>query len=134
MSAPEYRLEITAANEDVDVLGHISNLVFVRWILEVATAHSDARDWDHAAYLRLGAVWVVRKHEVEYLRSVYGGERIALVTWVDSWKNASCVRKTSIRRVEDDVEVARGSTLWAMVNAETGRPMRIDAGLRKSFV
>ena len=133
MESPEYCLEITAADNDIDELGHVSNLVFLRWVLDAARAHSNAVGFDHAAYVGLGAVFVVRKHEIEYLRPVYGGEKIALVTWVEAWRAASSVRNTSIRRIADGVEVARASTLWALVAFDGGRPRRIPEAVRAAF-
>jgi acyl-CoA thioester hydrolase len=132
VESPEYRQDIVAAREDEDEVGHVSNIVYLRWVLEVARAHSDAVGWDHAAYVRLGSVWVVRKHELEYLRPVRAGDAVALVTWVDSWRGASSVRKTSIRSPEG-VELARASTLWAFVSLGDGRPLRIPEHLKRDF-
>ena len=67
----------------------MSNLVYLRWILEVALAHSDAVGWDNAAYRRLGAIWVVRRHEVDYLSSVMPEQRVAVTTWVEAVKGVS---------------------------------------------
>ena len=55
-----FTMPITATEADIDELGHVSNLVYVRWVLEVATAHSRARGWDYPDYRTLGAVFVVR--------------------------------------------------------------------------
>lgn len=131
MESPPYQLDIVADRADVDELGHISNLVFLRWVLDAATAHSFAAGWNHEAYRKLGAVWVVRRHELEYLRPVYAEDAVALVTWVDTWRGASSIRKTSIRA--GGVEVARGSTLWAFVGLESGRPTRIPDDLKRDF-
>ena len=133
MESPEYRLEIAAAADDIDELGHVSNLVFLRWVLDAARAHSNAVGYDHPAYVALGAVFVVRRHEIEYLRPVYGGDRIALTTWVESWKAASSVRGTSIKRIADGIEVARASTQWAFVALEGGRPRRVPEVVIAAF-
>lgn len=133
MQAPRFSLSIVAAEQDVDELGHVSNLVYLRWVLEAASAHSTAAGYDHDAYVRLGAVWVVRKHELEYLRPVHGGDTLELVTWVDSWRGASSVRKTSMVRPADGAEVARASTLWAFIDLATRRPRRVDEMLQRAF-
>ncbi|MEM6993134.1 MAG: acyl-CoA thioesterase, partial [Myxococcota bacterium] len=77
-----HRLVVRAESDDIDELGHVSNLVYVRWILEAARAHSDAAGWGHAAYESRGAVWVVRRHEIDYAASAVGGDEIAVTTWV----------------------------------------------------
>lgn len=130
MSA-RFTLPITAAEADIDELGHVSNLVYVRWILDVATAHSRALGWDHARYRALGGVFVVRRHEVDYVAQVRQGEVLVGETWVDAWRPASCVRRTELRR--GDQVVTRGATTWAFISLASGRPQRIPDELRALF-
>ena len=139
--SPLFHLDIAAVSTDIDDLGHVSNLVYLRWVLEVAQGHSAALGYDMAAYRRLGAVFVVRRHEIDYLSSAYAGDRIRLTTWVESWKAVSSVRMTTISRItgsaegdgEVAVELARATTLWAMINLDSGKPQRIAAELRQAF-
>lgn len=130
MSA-RFTAPITAVAADIDELGHVGNQVYVRWILELATAHSRALGWDHARYRALGAVFVVRRHEVDYVAQVLEGEALVGETWVEAWRAASCVRRTELRRGEQ--VVARGATTWAFISLSTGRPQRIPDELRAPF-
>jgi acyl-CoA thioester hydrolase len=129
--APRFQLSITARDADIDDLGHVSNLVYVRWVLEVATAHSVARGWSHAEYRELGSVFVVRRHELDYLAPVNAGETIVAETWVEDWKGASCVRRTELARAGK--AVARAATTWAFMQLASGRPVRIPEHLRAAF-
>ena len=131
--SPLYRLEIVASPDEVDELNHVSNLVYLRWVLRVAQAHSSAVGYDYPAYEELGAVFVVRRHEIDYLAPAYAGDRITLTTWIESWRGASSVRRTSITRAVDGVELARASTLWAFIAMDGGRPTRIPAELKERF-
>lgn len=124
-------MTITANSTDIDELGHVSNLVYVKWVLDVAMAHSRALDWDHDRYKAFGAVFVVRRHEIDYVAQVREGEELVAETWVDDWRPASCIRKTEIRR--GDQVVARASTLWAFISLSSGRPQRITDELRGLF-
>ena len=124
-------LPITATAADIDELGHVSNLVYVRWVLEVAMAHSRSIGWDFDDYKRLGSVFVVRRHEIDYLASVREGEQLVAETWVDSYKQVSVVRRTEIKR--GDQVVARGASTWAFLAIATGRPQRIPDDLRALF-
>lgn len=126
-----FRFPIAVTEADIDDLGHVSNLVYLRWVLEVATAHSAARGWDLAAYKQLGSVWVVRRHELDYLGQVTLGQQLVAETWVDSWKAASCVRKTELSR--DGQIVARAATTWAFMSLASGRPQRIPEVLLSAF-
>jgi acyl-CoA thioester hydrolase len=115
---------ISVEAADIDELGHVSNLVYLRWVLDAATAHSIARGWGPNEYRALGSVWVVRRHELDYLAQVTLGQSVVAETWVDSWKGASCVRKTEIIR-DGSTVVARGATTWAFMSLASGRPQRI---------
>ena len=126
-----FRHAIRATEADIDELGHVSNLVYVRWVLETATAHSLARGWGHPEYRKHGAVFVVRRHEIDYLAPVMLGDELVGETWVDPWKAASCVRRTEL--VRGDKVVARAATTWAFMQYASGRPIRIPDELRAVF-
>lgn len=128
-----FTLPVTAAEADIDELGHVSNLVYVRWVQEIAQAHSSARGFDLAGYQRLGAIFVVRRHEIEYLSPVLRGEEIALTTWVASWRGPSAERHTRMVRTADAREVARAVTHWVLVSMPDGRPRRIPPELVDAF-
>lgn len=119
-----FTITIVAEPDDIDELDHVSNLVYLRWALDAARAHTDARGWDHAAYRRLGATWVVRRHEIDYLSATKLGETITVTTWIDSRKRASCVRRTDLVASDGRV-LACLATTWAFVDLATGRPTRI---------
>jgi acyl-CoA thioester hydrolase len=124
-------MPIAATAADIDELGHVSNVVYLRWVLDVAVAHSRSVGWDYAQYRALGSAFVVRRHEIDYVASVLEGQQVVAETWVDSWKQASVVRRTDLRRGE--TVVARASSLWAFVSLTTGRPQRIPDALLAAF-
>lgn len=126
-----FALPITPTAADIDELGHVSNLVYLRWVLDVATAHSSSLGWSHPEYRALGSVFVVRRHEIDYVAQVLVGDQLIGETWVDSWKLASCIRKTELRRGEQ--VVARAATTWAMLSFDSGRPTKIPDHLRELF-
>jgi acyl-CoA thioester hydrolase len=126
-----FRFPITPVIADIDDLGHVSNLVYLRWVLEAATAHSTSRGWDLDRYRKLGNVWVVRRHELDYLGQVTLGQSIVAETWVDSWKGASCIRKTEL--IRDQQIVLRSATTWAFMSLASGRPQRIPEEMLAAF-
>jgi acyl-CoA thioester hydrolase len=125
-------MPITVAPGDIDELGHVSNLVYLRWVLDVAMGHTRSVGWDFAEYKALGSVFVVRRHEIDYLASVTLGDALVAETWVDGWKQVSVLRRTEIRR--GDQIVCRGASTWAFLAIATGRPQRIPDELRRLFV
>jgi acyl-CoA thioester hydrolase len=128
-----YRHLVEVRPEDIDELGHAGNLVYLRWVLEAALAHSTAVGLDQAAYLARREVWVVRSHEIHYLRPALSGERLAVETRVASMAAASSVRRTRILRASDGAELCRASTDWAFLDLARGRPCRIPEDIRSRF-
>ncbi len=128
-----YMREFPARAEDCDELGHVSNLVYLRWVLEAAQAHSEAVGWSLQRYLEAGTVWVVRSHEITYLRPAQPGDPIEVRTWVESFKAASSPRCTEILRASDGTLLARARTIWALMGTKNGRPCRIPPEMRADF-
>ena len=126
-----FSIPITAAPEDIDELGHVGNLVYLRWVLDVAMAHSRSHGLDFADYKALGLVFVVRRHEIDYVLPVTEGQALVATTWVDDWKAAWCIRKTELTR--DGVVVMRAATQWVMMSLASNRPQRIPDQLRNTF-
>jgi len=126
-----FSMPIVASDADIDELGHVSNVVYVRWILDVAMGHTRACGWDFPEYQTLGSVFVVRRHEVDYIAPVGPAQEITLTTWVETWRGASVIRRTDITRGEQ--VVARGATTWAFMSIASGRPQRIPDELRVLF-
>jgi acyl-CoA thioester hydrolase len=126
-----FAILIQPAAADIDELGHVSNLVYLRWVQEVAMAHSRARGWDWERYRSFGAVFMVRRHEIDYVAQVTLGQTLSAETWVDSWRPASCIRRTEL--VRDGKVVARAATTWALISLAGGRPQRIPDELIAQF-
>jgi acyl-CoA thioester hydrolase len=131
MRSFEHTYVVTAA--DIDALGHASNVAYVRWVQDVAVAHSEAVGLSWGEYQRLGYCFVVRRHEIDYLRPVNQGDALRVKTWISDWRAATCMRHTELRRASDDSEVAHGVTKWALMELATGRPTRITDAMKVAF-
>jgi acyl-CoA thioester hydrolase len=126
-----FTLPIQVTSSDIDELGHVSNQVYLRWVLEVATSHSAHLGYDHAQYRRIGGIFIVRRHELDYLAQVVLGDEVRAETWVPSWRAASCIRATEIFR--GDQIVLRAQTTWAFMSLASSRPIRIPDEIRSLF-
>jgi acyl-CoA thioester hydrolase len=115
---------------DIDELGHVNNAVYVRWIQNVATAHwqAVARPEDRDRF-----VWVVSRHEIDYLRATLQGETVTLTTWVGTPKGARFDRFVEISGADGRVRV-RALTIWALIDTMTGRAIRVPAELAAPFL
>ena len=131
----KFELPVEVLGADIDELGHANNTVYLRWIQDVAVAHSVAVGLGVEAYRAIGAVFVVRRHEIDYLRPALRGDKLLLRTWLDSIFAAKCRRVTEIVRVEGGSEttIAHAITTWGCVEIATGRPTRIPPEIRDAF-
>ena len=125
--------QVTVAAGDIDQLGHASNLVYLRWVLEAAVAHSTSLGLDGPAYLARGQSFVVRRHEIDYLRPALLGELLVLETRVATMTAATSLRRTRILRAGDGAELCRAATDWAYFDLARGRAVRIPEDVRSRF-
>jgi acyl-CoA thioester hydrolase len=128
-----FPVRIPVAASDIDANEHVNNLAYLRWMQEVAWAHSTAQGWTRERYRDLGAGWFVRSHFIEYLRPAHLGDVLLLHTWVGEMKAGSCVRRFLFLREGADEAVATAHTRWAFVDLATGRPTRIPPDVATSF-
>jgi acyl-CoA thioester hydrolase len=131
ISTPPFTLPITPTPADIDELGHVNNAVWVRWIQDVATAHWDAvAAPEHvAAY-----VWVVVRHEIDYLGNVGAGEAVTARTWIsDPPKGARFNRNVEFANAAGKV-VVRAKTTWALIDRASGRIARVSQELAAPFL
>lgn len=129
----EFTHEIVVNDAHIDRFGHANNVAFVQWIQDVAEAHSTAVGFPVAAYERMGAAFIVRRHEVEYLRPAMLGERLAIRTWIPDAKAASCTRGTEMTSLKSGQVLAKSSTTWVYAVLATLRLQRIPDDVRIAF-
>src|SRR5215469_5907929 len=128
-----YEHQHVVTPDEIDELGHASNLAYLRWLQDAALAHSAAQGWPAEAYQRLGLGWVVRSHEITYERSALAGDGVIVRTWVASFRKASSVRRYDVIRETDSKRLATAATNWAFVDYSTGLPARIPQQIIESF-
>ncbi len=119
--------------EEIDALGHVSNLHYLRWTQDAALAHSAAQGWPARRYHEAGEGFVVRSHEIEYLRAAMPDDKVIVRTWVAGFRRASSLRRFEIIRAADGKLLAKAATNWAYINFRSGYPKRIPAEVAEAF-
>jgi acyl-CoA thioester hydrolase len=117
---------------DVDLLGHVNNVVWVRFVVELAEAHAAALGLDFHTTRELGGIWIVRRHDVLYHANVPLGAAIHETTWVSSLRGALSRRHARFENGDGGLLVA-AETEWAWVDAATLRPRRVPPSVRDRF-
>jgi len=123
-------MEIAVSAGDIDVLGHVNNVTYLRWVQDVAVAH-----WESAAPLEDQARtrWIVLRHEIDYKQPARLGDTVLARTWVGTATRLRFERFTELVRAADGVVLASARTLWCPVDAGTLRPAAVSGEVRRVF-
>ena len=131
MNRPVFQLEFTARGEHIDELGHVNNAVWVQWIQEIAVAHwrsVAAAEHDEAYF------WVVMRHEIDYLRAAFEGDRVIGRTWVGEAPQGARFDRFIEFSGPDGRLCVRARTVWAIIDRARGRPVRVPPEVVAPFI
>lgn len=123
----------TVGADSIDLNGHVNNQEFVRWMQDVATAHSSEQGWTLGRYLAAGVTWVIRSHFIEYLRPAFRDDEILLATWVAGMDAQTSPRQYRFVRARDGKTLVEAETRWVFCDLSTGRPRDIPAEVAAAF-
>jgi acyl-CoA thioester hydrolase len=112
---------ITVKEEHLDSLRHVNNQIYLQWVNDIAKSH-----W---AFLTSGKFdqryfWVVRRHEIDYLRQAILNDELNIVTWVGDTEGVWSVRHVQIKKGEELLVDVK--TTWLLIDSEKNRPVRIS--------
>src|SRR4051812_35712758 len=90
--------------KDIDRLGHVNNVVYLRYAQDAAIAHWRSAVADEH---RDRLVWVVRRHEIDYLKPAMEHDELVARTWVGEANGATFERFIDIKRLQDQELLVR---------------------------
>lgn len=126
-----FTLDFTPLPSDIDENGHVNNVVYVRWIQDLATSHWRARQptEEQAKW-----AWIVLRHEIDYRRALLPGETARARTWVADTPEGP--RFDRFARIDgpDGAMCAQARTVWCMIDQTSGRPKRVTPDIVARFV
>jgi acyl-CoA thioester hydrolase len=122
-----FELPLTVVPDDIDVLGHVNNVVYLRWVQDAAVAHWSVLT---SPAQRKDLAWVVARHEIDYKRPAHDGDRLIARTWVGPASRNTFERHTEIIRAEDRKLVVRARTVWVPIDPRSGRPTTVPPDVR----
>ena len=129
---PFYESRLRVRTYEVDTLGHVNNAVYLHYLEQAATEHAEALGFDRARLTALGGLFVVRRHEIDYLGAALMGDELHIVTWPDLIKGPRAVRRYEIRHAVSGKLLVRASTVWAWID-QSGRPRPVPRAIIDAF-
>lgn len=126
-----FRLDFVATPETIDELGHVNNAIWVQWLQKLATSH-----WEAAAPAAHQStyIWVVVRHEIDYLKSLAPNARVTGHTWVAEKPSGAKFDRHSEFIGEDGRIYVRAKTSWALIDRKTKRLARVTDEITAPFV
>jgi acyl-CoA thioester hydrolase len=114
---------ITIKSEDIDEMNHVNNVVYLRYVQEIAELH-----WKTHAPINLQqeVAWVVVRHEIDYITEIKKDDTILAKTWLAEKKGATSFRHVELLNTQTQKIAAKAITTWCMLDRQTLRPKRID--------
>ncbi|CAA9542172.1 MAG: hypothetical protein AVDCRST_MAG87-173 [uncultured Thermomicrobiales bacterium] len=151
-----FKAHVRVRFHECDPYGHVNNAVYLGYLEQVAIDHAAAAGWSSARLrAEVGAVFVARRHEIEFLLPSFENDMLEVVTWARDISGARAWRGYHIRRMDGDIHsmpanrmiepaeiespprgqlVLRASSEWVLANVERGRPVRIPVHLGDAFL
>lgn len=131
MESPNvFEMPISVGSSDIDQLGHVNNVRYVRWVQDAAVAH-----WRAAAPAadQEKLLWVVLRHEIDYIRPAFAGDQLIARTWVGQATRLKFERLTEFIRASDGTRIAKARTIWCPIDVLTTKPVEVSGEVRKIF-
>jgi acyl-CoA thioester hydrolase len=115
-----FQTNYTVVTSDIDELNHVNNVVYLQWIQDIANLHwNELKEGvDTAAY-----VWVVIRHEIDYLNQALLGDTLLAKTWVGKTAGLKSIRHVEFYR--NNKLLVKAQTTFCLLHAKSFKPMRI---------
>jgi len=111
---------------ELDDLNHVNNIHYMKWVQEAAQKH-----WNILSNINLDAlyVWVVLRHEIDYMSSAKLHDSLTVDTWIGDSYGVKSVRFVEIKK--DSKIIAKAKTIWCLLDKKTMKPARIPSEIIK---
>ena len=116
----KYTFNKVVSKSEIDSLNHVNNLIYLEWVLKAAEKHWEILSSD---CINEKYVWVVLRHEIDYLAAALLGDEVTITTWIVDSKGVRSDRFVEIKR--GDKLLSKAKTTWCLLDKRTMRAVRI---------
>lgn len=117
---------------EVDVKGELSPPALIRYLEEVATAHSESHGVGIEKLSKRGEGWVLHNWAMEYHKPPHLEDRIIITTWASAFHHFNAIREFI---VSDEMgnPLAYASSRWIYINIRRLRPVRLPEDVTSNY-
>ena len=118
----------SVSKDEIDALNHVNNICYVQWVQEAAERHWNelCQDIPVEQY-----VWIILKHEIDYLSPAKLDDSILINTWVEGSYGVKSVRIVEIYK--NQLLLVRAKTTWCLLEKTSMKPIRIPDKILEIF-
>lgn len=127
----EHRFRVNERPENY--IRHVNNLRYLEWFIDTAIDHANALGWGMSICKEMGLAWVAKSHTIEYISPAYQDDELIIRTWIEKVTSTRVTRCYECKRIRDDQLIAQASTVWVIVDYESGRPKAFPKDLKTRF-
>ena len=124
MSNRIYVHSLSVNKDAIDPNNHVSNVKYIEWMQDTAIAHSNELGYSYDRFKELGTVWLVKSHQIDYMRPILLNDEIEITTWISEIVKSKFTREYSFKRKGDKKVLAKAKTDWVYFDIEANRPCK----------
>lgn len=129
----KFTTQLRVRYHEMDALGHVNNAVYQHYLEQAAVEHSEHLGFNQERYQEFGGVFVMRKIEIDYLRSAVAGDTLEVTTWLQQMRGPRAIRRYEIRKQGEEELLVSAEALWVWVDSVAMRPRAIPRQLLEAF-
>ncbi len=124
MPANSHSYKINVSEKEIDELNHVNNMHYLKYMENAAKIH-----WEKLSnsVLNKKYVWVVIRHEIDYLFSAKLNDELEVTTWIGDSYGVRSERFVEIKK--KDRIVLKSKTIWCLLTKKTMKPVRIPSDI-----
>ena len=127
-------LEFQVNKNQIDILGHVNNKVYLDWCELVSWDHSKSLGVTPEIYKKLKCACVVVKNNIEYVGSLFKDGRIAISTWItETDSKLRLSRFFQIIRIHDNKVIFRSYVNYVCISLDSFKPQKMPQLFRESY-
>ena len=128
-----FSMRLKVAWRDIDTARIVNNPVYLEYIEECGMQVIAAFGWPVTRMMEHGFAIILRRHQIQYLKSACLDDELEVATWASDVRRSSAMRYYTITRISDGALIARVHTLGVWVDLSSGRPIRIPQEFIQEF-
>lgn len=127
-------LKFQVIEDNIDILGHVNNKVYLDWSEAVSWDHSNLLGVSHEDFKKVKSACVVVRNNIEYLASLFLDDEIAISTWITQCDHKiKLSRLFQVIRIADNKTIFRSNVDYVCVSLENYKPRRMPDLFKKSY-